>query len=173
MKKTITIIVAIAKNNAIGKDNDLLWRISDDLKRFKKHTTDNTIIMGRNTYFSLPERKLEFGKTNALPNRQNIVLTDDKGEFFNGVDTVYSIEEAIEKAEHDIFIIGGGQVYKTFLPLADKIYLTRVDEEFDADVFFPEIDYSDWLEEYTETIPVNDKNEFDHTFSILVRKNKL
>jgi len=171
MKKTITIIVAIAKNNAIGKDNDLLWRISDDLKRFKKFTTGKSIIMGKNTFFSLPERKLEFGKTNALPNRQNIVLTDDKEEFFNSVNTAYSVEEAINYATEDIFIIGGGQVYKTFLPLADKIYLTRVDKDFDdADVFFPEIDYSEWLEEYTETNPANDKNEFEHTFSILVRK---
>ena len=170
MKKEINIIVAIAKNNAIGKDNDLLWRISDDLKRFKKYTTGKSIIMGKNTFFSLPERTLENGKTNALPNRQNIVITDNKNEFFNAVNTAYSIEEAIDYAEEDIFIIGGGMVYKTFLPLADRLYLTRVDKDFDGDVFFPEIDYSEWEEEYTETISANDKNEFEHSFSILKRK---
>jgi len=164
MKKSITIIVAIAKNNAIGKDNKLLWKISDDLKRFKKYTTNNSIIMGRNTFLSLPN--------GALPNRQNIVITDNKNDKFENVDIVYSIEDAIKCAKNDIYIIGGGMVYKTFLPLADKIYLTRVDKEFDGDVFFPELDYSEWLEEYSETIPANEKNEYEHTFSILVKKKK-
>jgi len=159
MKKEINIIVAIAKNNAIGKDNDLLWRISDDLKRFKKYTTNNSIIMGKNTFLSLPK--------GALPNRQNIVITDDKNDIFENTDVVYSIEEAIECATEDIFIIGGGMVYKTFLPLADRLYLTRVDKDFDGDVFFPEINYSEWEEEYSETISANEKNEFEHTFSIL------
>ena len=162
MKKSITIIVAIAKNNAIGKDNKLLWKISDDLKRFKKYTTNNSIIMGRNTFLSLPN--------GALPNRQNIVITDNKNDKFENVDIVYSIEDAIKCAKNDIYIIGGGMVYKTFLPLADKIYLTRVDKEFDGDVFFPELDFSEWLEEYSETIPANEKNEYAHTFSILVKK---
>ena len=165
MKKEINIIVAIAKNNAIGKDNDLLWRISDDLKRFKKYTTNNSIIMGKNTFLSLPK--------GALPNRQNIVITDDKNDKFENVDIVYSIDEAIETATKDIFIIGGGMVYKTFLPLADRLYLTRVDKDFDGDVFFPEINYSEWEEEYTEKISANEKNEFEHTFSILKRKKLL
>ena len=165
LNKDINIIVAIAKNNAIGKDNDLLWRISDDLKRFKKFTSNNTIIMGRNTFLSLPN--------GALQNRQNIVITDNKDDNFDGVDIVYSIDEAIEISKQKIFIIGGGMIYKTFLPFADKLYLTRVDKDFDGDVFFPEIDYDDWIVDYSERVPANAKNEFDHKFSILIKKIKI
>ncbi|RLD46533.1 MAG: dihydrofolate reductase [Bacteroidetes bacterium] len=161
--KNISIIVAIAKNYAIGKNNELLWHISDDLKRFKKYTTGNVVIMGRNTFLSLPK--------GALPNRQNIVITDDKNDKFNGADVVFSIDEAIEKAsnEKDNFIIGGGMIYKQFLPIANKLYLTQINKEFDADTFFPEINFDEWKLEYEEFVEKSDKNEFSHSFKIFSR----
>ncbi len=161
--KNISIIVAIAKNYAIGKNNELLWHISDDLKRFKKYTTGNVVIMGRNTFLSLPK--------GALPNRQNIVITDDKNDKFDRADVVFSIDEAIKKAsnEKNNFIIGGGMIYKQFLPIANKLYLTQINKEFDADTFFPEINFDEWKLEYEEFVEKSDKNEFSHSFKIFSR----
>ena len=135
--KEISIIVAIAQNNAIGKDNQLLWHIPADLKRFKKLTTGHTIVMGKRTFYSLPIR--------PLPNRRSIVITDNAGEEIEGCTMAYSIEDAIEKmdSEKENFIIGGGMVYKQFLPLAQQLYLTIVQKDFDADTFL-EIDLSGW-----------------------------
>jgi len=135
--KEISIIVAIAQNNAIGKDNQLLWHIPADLKRFKKLTTGHTIVMGKRTFYSLPIR--------PLPNRRSIVITDIDGEEIEGCTMAYSIEDAIEKmdSEKENFIIGGGMVYKQFLPLAQQLYLTIVQKDFDADTFL-EIDLSGW-----------------------------
>lgn len=161
--KNISIIVAIAKNNAIGKNNDLLWHISDDLKRFKKYTTNNVVIMGKNTFLSLPN--------GSLPNRKNIVITDDITDKFENTEVVFSIDEAIEKAssEKENFIIGGGMIYKQFLPLANKLYLTQINKNFDADIFFPEINFDEWKIEYEENVEKSDKNEFSHTFKIFSR----
>jgi len=135
--KEISIIVAIAQNNAIGKDNQLLWHIPADLKRFKKLTTGHTIVMGKRTFYSLPIR--------PLPNRRSIVITDNAGEEIEGCTMAYSIEDAIEKmdSEKENFIIGGGMVYKQFLHLAQQLYLTIVQKDFDADTFL-EIDLSGW-----------------------------
>lgn len=136
--KLISIIVAIADNYAIGKDNQLLWHLSEDLKRFKRLTTGHTIVMGKKTFFSLPVR--------PLPNRKNIVITDIDGETIDGCTMAYSIKDAIEKMDDHLenFIIGGGSVYNQFLPLANKLYLTRVHKDFEADCFFPEIDFNEW-----------------------------
>ena len=133
--KEISIIVAIAQNNAIGKDNQLLWHIPADLKRFKKLTTGHTIVMGKRTFYSLPIR--------PLPNRRSIVITDIEGEEIEGCTMAYSIEDAIEKmdSENENFIIGGGMVYRQFLPLAQQLYLTIVQKDFEADTFL-EIDQS-------------------------------
>jgi len=137
MKPPISIIVAIAQNNAIGKDNQLLWHIPADLKRFKKLTTGHTIVMGKRTFESLPIR--------PLPNRRSIVITDIAGEEIEGCTMAYSINEAIEKmdAGEENFIIGGGSVYRQFLSMADKLYLTIVQKDFEADTFL-EIDQSGW-----------------------------
>ncbi|MCD6112487.1 MAG: dihydrofolate reductase [Bacteroidales bacterium] len=134
----ISIIVAIAENNAIGKDNKLLCHIPGDLKRFKKLTTGKTVIMGLKTFKSLPN--------GPLPNRRNIVITDKKNQKIDGCDMAYSIEEAVEmcNTDEENFVIGGGSIYRQFLPLADKLYITKVHHNFDADTFFPEIDYSKW-----------------------------
>jgi len=138
MMYKISIIVAIAENNAIGKNNELLWHIPEDLKRFKKLTTGHTVVMGKNTYLSLPIK--------PLPNRRNIVISDNKSDNFEGCEMAFSIKEAINKFDQDKenFIIGGGMVYRSFLPLADKLYITKVHKSFDADTFFPDIDNSQW-----------------------------
>jgi dihydrofolate reductase len=161
MKPIISIIVAIADNNAIGKDNQLLWHISEDLKRFKKLTSGHTIVMGKLTYYSLPKR--------PLPNRRNVVITDVQGEEIEGCVMAYSIEDAIQKMEPgtENFIIGGGSVYRQFLPLSDKLYLTRVHKHFEADTFFTEIDMSEWN---TVSSMRSKENDLDYTFIDLERK---
>ncbi|MBN1388443.1 MAG: dihydrofolate reductase [Bacteroidales bacterium] len=134
----ISIIVAVASNNAIGMNNQLLWHIPDDMKRFKKLTLGHCLIMGKNTWYSLPRR--------PLPGRTNIVLTDDPCECLDDCITAYSVEDALDKCQkgREIFIIGGGSVYSQFLDRADRLYLTHVHKDFDADTFFPEIDPEVW-----------------------------
>ncbi|MBE0640120.1 MAG: dihydrofolate reductase [Bacteroidales bacterium] len=134
----ISIIVAVAENMAIGKDNQLLWHISEDLKRFKILTSGHTVVMGRNTWLSLPKR--------PLPHRINIVITDNPTECFEGCLMVNSIEAAIAKCPKDeeSFVMGGASIYRQFMPLADRLYVTRVDQPFEGDTFFPEIKPEDW-----------------------------
>ncbi|HOO85862.1 MAG TPA: dihydrofolate reductase [Prolixibacteraceae bacterium] len=159
----ISIIVAIAQNFAIGKNNDLLFHLPNDLKRFKEITTGKTLIMGRNTLLSLPKW--------PLPNRRHIVITDRPDDCFEGCEVVFSIDEAIEKVknETEAFIIGGGMVYRQFYPLANKLYLTLVHKDMDADVFFPEINYSDWHEQQRED-HYDEKNDFNYSYIDLIRK---
>ena len=162
--KPISIIVAIAQNHAIGKDNDLLWHISDDLKRFKRLTTGHTVVMGKNTFYSLPFR--------PLPKRKNIVLTDVDGELIEGCVMAYSIEESIEKMDShsENFIMGGGSIYRQFLPLADKLYITRVHKDFEADTFFPEIDLNIWKLVESEDKELKSEGSFSFTYEIYKRK---
>jgi len=133
----ISIIVAISENGVIGKNNQLLWHISDDLKRFKRLTTGHTVIMGRKTFESI-------GK--PLPNRRNIVVSRGEGVKFNGCEVARSLTDALEIASTDdeVFIIGGGEVYRQALPLAGKIYLTLVHANFEGDTFFPSINPQEW-----------------------------
>ena len=159
----ISIIVAIASNSAIGKDNRLLWHLSDDLKRFKKLTTGNTMIMGRNTFLSLPN--------GALPNRRHIVISDMAGESFDGCEMAGSIEEAVQLAgtEEECFVIGGGMVYKQFLPVVGKLYLTQVHESFEEDTFFPEIDFSQWKALASEEVEAGERSQYKHTYTEFIR----
>jgi dihydrofolate reductase len=161
--ENISIIVAIAQNFAIGKNNDLLFHLPNDLKRFKQITTGYPVIMGRNTLLSLPK--------GALPNRRNIVITDNPEEKFDRCEMVFSVDEAVEavKKEKEAFIIGGGMIYRQFYPLAGKLYLTLVHRDFDADIYFPEIDYSEWEELFREDHR-DDKNAFDYSYLDLKRK---
>lgn len=163
--KNISIIVAIAQNNAIGKDNQLLWHIPEDLKRFKMLTTGHTIVMGKRTFESLPLR--------PLPNRRSIVITDIPGEQIPGCDMAYSIDEAIAKMDdgRENFIIGGGMVYKQFMPLADKLYLTIVHKDFEADTFYTDIDYSRWNEIAREEVKSAESLGFDYAYITYERKN--
>ncbi len=160
----ISIIVAIASNNAIGKNNDLLWHISKDLQRFKKLTDGHFIVMGKKTYFSLPKR--------PLPNRTNMVITDVPGEQIDGCLMAWSIEDAIEKMdpEKENFIIGGGSIYRQFLPYANKLYLTRVHKDFDADTFFPGISLDEWELTEKENMTNDEQNDFAYSFETYKRK---
>ena len=159
----ISIIVAIAQNFAIGKNNDLLFHLPTDLQRFKQITTGHPVIMGRNTFLSLPK--------GALPNRRNVVITDNTEEKFDRCEMVFSIDEAIEvvKNESEAFIIGGGAIYRQFFPLAQKLYLTLVHRDFDADIYFPEIDYSQWEVMVREDL-FDQKNGFNYSNLDLKRK---
>lgn len=134
----ISIIVAVSDDLGIGKNNDLLWKIPEDLRRFKKLTSGKTVVMGKRTWESLPNR--------PLPGRKNIVITDIPGEIIEGAVMAYSIEDAISKCSTDdeAFIIGGGSIYRQFLPLADKLYITHVHQNAQADVYFPEIEKKIW-----------------------------
>ncbi len=157
-KPLISIIVAIAQNGAIGKDNQLLWHISNDLKRFKAITAGHTVLMGKRTYESLPN--------GALPKRRNIVLTDKAGEQIPGCETAHSMDDALAmtEAEKEVFVIGGGSVYAQFLPMADRLYLTIVEKDFEADTFFPAIDFRQWEQTKKEVVDNDSQNDFVYRF---------
>lgn len=134
IKRNLSIIAAVAQNGAIGKDNDLLWHISADLKRFKQLTLEHTVVMGKSTYDSLP--------VHPFPKRRNVVITRQKDLKLEGCEMAYSIDEALNLCHHDeeTFIVGGSSIYKQMLPYVDKLYITWVYKDFEADCFFPEID---------------------------------
>lgn len=161
---TISIIAALGEQNEIGKNNELLWHISDDLKRFKKITTGHPVIMGRNTFLSLP--------VHPLPKRRNIVITDVPEESFEGCEMAASIEDAMYLVAEDdeAFIMGGGSIYKQFLKHADKLYLTKVHASFDADTFFPQINYDEWDELDRQRNEASETNPYPFTFLTLKRK---
>lgn len=160
----ISIIVAVSEDWGIGKNNDLLWNISEDLKRFKRLTTGNTIIMGKKTWESLPRR--------PLPGRKNVVLTDNQKEIIEGAVTCYSIDDAISKCgkQEEVFIIGGGSIYRQFMPVADKLYITHVHSKAPADIYFPEIDMKIWKVAEKEDFEVSDTNPVAYSYVIYVRR---
>jgi dihydrofolate reductase len=159
----VTIVVAISENNAIGKDNQLLWYLPADLKHFKEITTGGTIIMGRKTYDSI-------GK--PLPNRRNIVITRKTDLEIAGVEVVNSLQEALSLCaqEKEVFIIGGAEIYKHALALTNRIYLTIVHQSYEADAFFPELAKNEWKEINQEYHEADEKNNVAYTFSTLERK---
>ena len=160
----LTIIVAAGENNAIGKDNELIWHLSDDLKRFKSLTNNHHIIMGRKTYESFPK---------PLPNRTHIVITRQHNyKVPEGVIIANSLKNAISISQQDAqpFIIGGGEIYKQAMQFASKIELTRVHENFDADVFFPKIDSNSWRETSNTFHKKDDKHK--HSFSFITYTKK-
>ena len=161
----LSIIVAIAENNAIGRKGELLCHLPADLKHFKDITEGHAVIMGERTWLSLPKR--------PLPKRRNIVLTDVEGRTFEGAESVYSIKEAQEKAakEGEAFIIGGGMVYRQFMPLADKLYITHIQHAWeDADTFFPEIDEDTWRLTNTEEHKQDEANPYSFVFAEYERR---
>ncbi len=161
----VGIIVAIDEQNAIGRNGDLLCHLPNDLKHFKNITSGHTVIMGRRTYESLPK--------GALPNRINIVIASDKAENYPNCIVVRSLDEAFEKAPDgkEIFIIGGGQLYRTALPIVDTLYLTRIHHTFeDADTFFPEIDFDKCELLEKEEHKADEKHKYDYTFLKYIRK---
>ena len=161
----ITIIAAIGKNNELGKDNDLIWHLPADLKRFKKVTSGHTIIMGRNTFESI-------GK--PLPKRRSVIITRNKDYLQEGCEVVHSLEEAISliKDDEHAFIIGGAQIYKESMAkgVVDRLDITQVHENFEADVFFPKIEEKIWRETSREDFKADAKNKHDFSF-LQYRKN--
>ena len=161
--QNIAIIVAVAQNFAIGRNNELLFHLPSDLKRFKKITKGHSVIMGKKTFFSLPN--------GPLPHRRNIIITDLPGEKFEGCESVHSIEEVIElvKDEELVFVIGGGMIYRQFYPIAGKLYLTLVHKDFEGDIFFPEINFDEWTVIEREDL-YDEINDFHYSNIDLERK---
>ena len=162
----IALVVAASENNAIGKNNQLLWHLPNDLKFFKNTTWGSVVIMGRKTFESVNK---------PLPGRINIVITQQTSWQAEGVTTVHSVEEAIEKGYQtdckELFIIGGGEIYRQSLNLADKIIMTRVHTSIEGDTFFPEIDTKEWAQTKSTHFEADDKNAFPHTFEVWERIN--
>lgn len=159
----ISIIVAVSDDWGIGRNNDLLWNIPDDLKRFKRLTTGKTVIMGKKTWESLPRK--------PLTGRTNVVITDVPGEKIENAVTAYSIEDATGRCDsrEEIFIIGGGSIYRQFLPLSDKLYITHVHRKAPADVYFPEPDMKTWKIAEKEDFPGTDSAP-PYTYAVYTRK---
>lgn len=159
----ISIIVAATENNIIGNNNQLLWHLSNDLKRFKSLTTGKAVIMGRKTFESM-------GK--PLPNRRNIIISRNTGLSIPGCEVVNSLKTAIQTATNDneVFIIGGGEIYKQAWDIADKIYLTRVHTVKEGDTIIPNILPEKWTEESTESHPADDKHPYGYSFINYIRK---
>ena len=149
----MNLIVAVDENWAIGKEGDLLEKISEGLKRFKELTTNNIVVMGRVTFDSLPKKR-------PLPNRKNIVLTRDKTLVIEGVEICYTVDELlkmIEKEEKDVFVMGGEKIYKLLLPFCKKAYVTKIYNSYDADRYMENLDISEeWEEKIKEEIREND-----------------
>ena len=153
----ITIIAAIAENNALGKDNKLIWHLPSDLKRFKKVTLNHHIIMGRKTFESL-------GK--PLPNRTTIIISRNTDFKADGCVIVDSLQQAIKASKEDEnpYILGGAEIYKQAIEIADKLDLTFVHHQFEADAFFPKIDKTIWKETSREDFKADDRNKYDFSF---------
>ena len=156
-RNTVTLIAAASENNIIGKDNKLIWRLSDDLKHFKELTKGHFVIMGRKTFESMPK---------ALPNRTNVIITRKTDYKAENAIVVNSLEKALKVAENDNqpFVIGGGEIYKLSMEIADRIELTRVHTSIEGDTSFPEIDLEKWQEVKNEKRLKNEKNEYDFSF---------
>lgn len=157
------LIAAAAENNALGKDNQLVWHLPDDFKRFKQLTRHHTIIMGRKTFESFPQ---------PLPDRHHIIITRQASYEAPGCTVVKSIEEALEAApkNEDVYVIGGGEIYQLALPLSDAIELTRVHGTFEADAYFPVINPDEWELIASEYHPKDEKHQVDFTYETYHRK---
>ncbi len=171
----ISIIAAIGKNNELGKNNKLLWKLPADMKRFREITSGHTVIMGRKTFESI-------GK--PLPDRRNIIITRNENYLRDSVDVVHSLEEAIDRAriilaqilaqnsqEEEIFVVGGAEIYREAMPIADKLYITQIKaEDKGADSFFPKINMDEWRKTSHEEYSADEKNFFPYVFTIYRRK---
>ncbi len=158
----ISIIVAVAEGGVIGGGGDLLWHISEDLRRFKQITSEHTVIMGRKTYDSIGR---------PLPRRRNIVITRNGVWSAEGCERAESLAEAVAmcEGEEEIFVIGGGEIYRQAMPLADRLYLTRVHQTYSGDTYFPEIKPEEWTVQNCESYPRGEKFEYPFEFVDLQR----
>lgn len=159
----ITVIAAVAENNALGKENQLLWHLPDDFKRFKTLTSGHYIIMGRKTFESFPK---------PLPNRTHVIISRQANYQPEGCIVVNSLEQAIEACPktEEVFIIGGGEIYRQSIAVADKLDLTKVHATFEADTHFPEIDLSQWQLVFEEYHPKDERHDYAFTFQTYSRK---
>lgn len=164
----ISLIAAVSENNVIGRDNDLIWHLPADIQFFKEKTIGHCVLMGRKNYESIPL------KYRPLKGRTNIVITGNRNFSEKGIEVANSIQEGIEKArskgEVELFIIGGGEVYRQSMHLSDKLYITRVHQEFEGDTYFPGIDDAIWQELKREFRQKDERNQFDMTFLEFVKK---
>ena len=161
----LSIIVAIANNNVIGKDNKLIWHLPEDLKRFKKLTMNKNIIMGRKTFESLGR---------VLPNRKHIILCNDMNLIINDenvlvLDDISKLDNYINSKDEN-FVIGGATIYKLLMPYVSKLYVTHIDENFDGDVYFPEIDLNIWEKISEEDGITNKENPYSYKYVTYIRK---
>ena len=159
----ITVIAAVAENNALGKENQLLWHLPDDFKRFKTLTSGHYIIMGRKTFESFPK---------PLPNRTHVIISRQANYQPEGCIVVNSLEQAIEACPktEEVFIIGGGEIYRQSIAVADKLDLTKVHATFEADTYFLEVDLSEWQLVFEEYHPKDERHDFAFTFQTYLRK---
>ncbi len=167
IQRQLSIIVAIDEKNGIGRNGNLLCHLPNDLKHFKNITSGHTVVMGRRTFQSLPK--------GALPDRTNIVVTSGNAGNYPGCIVVRSLAEALQESppEKEIFIIGGGQLYRTALPVAHKLYLTRIHHTFtDADTFFPETDPNEWETIEQQEGTADQKHPHNYTFLTCLRKER-
>jgi dihydrofolate reductase len=161
----ISMIAAVSDDWGIGKDNELLWNIPEDLKRFKRLTMGKCVIMGKRTWESLPRK--------PLPGRRNIVLTDIPGECIDCSETAYSVQDALSKCglDEEVFVIGGGSVYRQFMPVAGRLYITHVHKKAEADVWFPKIDRRKWrVTEKVEWVS-EDESKIPYSYVIYERRS--
>ena len=161
----LSTIVAIANNNVIGKDNKLIWHLPEDLKRFKQITTGKNIIMGRKTFESLGR---------VLPNRKHIILCNDMemdidNENVEILDDISKLDKYINSNEEN-FVIGGATIYKLLMPYVNKLYITKINQDFEGDVYFPEIKEAEWKEISKEKGLKNDENPYEYEYITYVRK---
>jgi len=162
----VSLIAAVAENLVIGKDNDLIWNLPDDMKHFKDTTSGHYIVMGRKNFDSMRR---------ALPNRTNIVITRQKDYEAPGAVVTHSLKEALDYAEangqEETFVIGGGEIYAQALSLADKLYITSVHASFDGDTYFPEVDYSQWEELESRIYQQDERNKYPFTIQTFGKKS--
>lgn len=157
----ISLLWAMDENRAIGRNNQLPWHLPEDLKYFKRVTMGKPIAMGRKTYDSIGR---------PLPGRENIVITRNQGVTIEGCTVIHDVKDLLKRDDEELFVIGGAEIFKEILPFADRLYVTEIREEFEADTFFPEYNLSDW--ELIESIPgvKDEKNPYHYEFLVYQRK---
>jgi len=157
----ISLLWAMDENRAIGRNNQLPWHLPEDLKYFKRVTMGKPIAMGRKTYDSIGR---------PLPGRENIVITRSQGITIEGCTVIHDVKDLLKRDDEELFVIGGAEIFKEILPFADRLYVTEIREEFEADTFFPEYNLSDW--ELIESIPgmKDEKNPYNYEFLVYQRK---
>lgn len=157
----ISLLWAMDENRAIGRNNQLPWHLPEDLKYFKRVTMGKPIAMGRKTYDSIGR---------PLPGRENIVITRNQGITIEGCTVIHDVKDLVKRDDEELFVIGGAEIFKEILPFADRLYVTEIREEFEADTFFPEYNLSDW--ELIESTPgmKDEKNPYNYEFLVYQRK---